>query len=56
MLDYDAISSNDAVGVVYIDLNPLLTWDVRALDDSLAMSSLGDGTTNAAVDDRSISR
>ena len=27
VLDYDAISANDVVGSVYIDLNPLLSWD-----------------------------
>lgn len=27
VLDYDAISYNDMIGNVFIDLNPLLTWD-----------------------------
>jgi len=27
VLDHDAITANDAVGSVFIDLNPLLTWD-----------------------------
>ncbi|KAI8908982.1 hypothetical protein EDD86DRAFT_206598 [Gorgonomyces haynaldii] len=27
VMDYDQITSNDAIGYVFIDLNPLLTWD-----------------------------
>lgn len=59
VLDYDAISSNDAVGVVYIDLNPLLAWDVRALRDggggSTALSASQGETTAVSGEDRAIS-
>jgi hypothetical protein len=30
VMDYDQISYNDAIGSVFIDLNPLLTWDSGA--------------------------
>jgi uncharacterized protein YbjQ (UPF0145 family) len=33
VLDYDAISSNDMVGAVSIDLDPLLTWDLEPMDE-----------------------
>ncbi|KAJ1332736.1 hypothetical protein BSLG_008365 [Batrachochytrium salamandrivorans] len=30
IMDYDQITYNDAIGTVFIDLNPLLTWDSPA--------------------------
>ncbi|KAJ3220092.1 hypothetical protein HDU67_006848 [Dinochytrium kinnereticum] len=30
VMDYDQITYNDAIGTVFIDLNPLLTWESRA--------------------------
>ena len=27
VMDYDQITYNDAIGIVFIDINPLLTWD-----------------------------
>ncbi|OAJ36509.1 hypothetical protein BDV3_001140 [Batrachochytrium dendrobatidis] len=30
VMDYDQITYNDAIGTVFIDLNPLLTWDSPA--------------------------
>ncbi|KAJ3037922.1 hypothetical protein HDV00_001200 [Rhizophlyctis rosea] len=29
-MDYDQISYNDSIGTVYVDLDPLLTWDSQA--------------------------
>ena len=40
VLDYDAISANDVVGCVYIDLNPLLAWDLNVLSNATASNSL----------------
>lgn len=39
VLDYDAISANDVVGSVYIDLNSLLSWDAGLISGPPASST-----------------
>lgn len=34
VMDYDTISSDDAIGTVFIDLNSLLAWEADEIDDS----------------------
>ena len=38
VMDYDALSANDAIGTVYVDLNALLAWEADAVDDSATSS------------------